>query len=537
LPLTAEQIPVAPRHRFDVEQCKVPQRLHFKVAPPIWYRERTLQKVKKLGLKIDWKIKRIAFYDFMRWNRRDRGPNNGNWRINRQSFVEQWAEMDDAEQSMWIDGAISGVAWKRVPKQTEPDWMVRLKDFQGGCGRMRFKSLLFTFNGEWHTEEPAVATVFADATDDTSPSELAMKLQAVEVIQKWLRDAFDCILCRKDELQAQYITVAAEISCNSDVGRRLHFHIYVSAKQDKVTFLRLEHCGHLFNIDGVSPGHVSQNHFDAGVSGQVRMQQGHYYLQYPKIGKVSHISNHEAFKDFVPRKKWITTQFQLGKMTRDDYMREVLRLREGTGGFLNEMANQTELQQTVDLELALSRIEEAFSSQKCPAIPWPPIVVEFMDQFKPSNFGRLGRTKPLVLNGPTRFGKSVFAEGLFGSAHTLVLNCQGLTCPPMRRYAENWQNIKAIVFEEADYRLVMHNKLLFQGSRKLIDLGLSPTEQHVFSILVYFKAMILTSNAFMEGASQLDLQYLRENIFYWEVTDFLYERQKPEEVADSASTS
>ena len=328
---------------------------------------------------------------------------------------------------------------------------------------------------------------------------------------------------QKEKVKAQFVTVSAEVSLNSDKGPRLHFHLFLNCIQSKNARLELKQNWKLFNIDGVEPGHVSPNHFDCGVTGSIRMQQGHYNLQFPKLGKVLHVSNHEAFKDFVPRKKWITTQFQLGKMSRDGYKKEVLRLKEGTGAILNEITNQENLERSSSIKQALDAIEEAFKRNMLPSIPWPPVVKEFMEQFRPCNFGVLGRTKPLVLNGPTRFGKSVFAENLFGAGDTLVINCQGLTVPPMRRYAQNWEKIKAIVFEEADWRLVTNNKLLFQVSRKIIDMGLSPTEQHVYSILVYFKAMILTSNQFMLGASAEAQDYLRENIFYYEVTDYLYQ--------------
>ena len=177
-----------------------------------------------------------------------------------------------------------------------------------------------------------------------------------------------------------------------------------------------------------------------------------------------------------------------------------------------------------ELEQELRRIDAAFQQTLLPSVPWPSIVCDFMSQFRAQNFGFDGRFKPLVLDGPTRLGKSVFASQLFGSEQTLVLNCQNLTIPPLRRYAAKWHMIQAIVFEEADHRLVMSNKMLFQGSRELIELGLGPTEQHKYSVLMYFKAIIITSSNFMKDVSVADREYLDHNVLYLPVTDYLYQK-------------
>ena len=130
------------------------------------------------------------------------------------------------------------------------------------------------------------------------------------------------------------------------------------------------------------------------------------------------------------------------------------------------------------------RMERAFQTQRRPSIPHPVLAREFMSQFCAENWGVLSRTKPLVLDGPTQFGKSTFAEGLFGSEMTIIINCQNCQTPPMQRFRKDWRKYSCIVFEAVGHRMVCGNKLLFQGSRQLVDMGLSPTEQHAYTVLV-----------------------------------------------------
>ena len=128
----------------------------------------------------------------------------------------------------------------------------------------------------------------------------------------------------------------------------------------------------------------------------------------------------------------------------------------------------------------------------------------------------------MVLDGPTQFGKSTFAEGLFGSEKTIIINCQNCRTPPMQRFRKDWRKYSCIVFEEVDHLMVCGNKLLFQGSRQLVDMGLNPTEQHAYTVLVYFKAMVLCSNRFLDGIDDDDKDYVMKNVFYQRVEDYMY---------------
>ena len=55
-------------------------------------------------------------------------------------------------------------------------------------------------------------------------------------------------------------------------------------------------------------------------------------------------------------------------------------------------------------------------------------------------------------------------------------------------------------------------------------MGISPTEQHAYTVLVYFKAMVLCSNRFLNGIDDEDRDYIMKNVYYYRVEDYLYQR-------------
>ena len=147
-----------------------------------------------------------------------------------------------------------------------------------------------------------------------------------------------------------------------------------------------------------------------------------------------HFTNYASFEAFVPKRSWMLSKFQMGKMSGEAYLAEAMKLKQGSIGIVREAEHQLKLLQQTDLENELQRIEQAFEQHRRPSIPHPPMVQDFVSQFRAENFGVAARFKPLVLDGPTRFGKSTFAESLFGTENTIFINCQNTLIPPMQRH-------------------------------------------------------------------------------------------------------
>ena len=150
---------------------------------------------------------------------------------------------------------------------------------------------------------------------------------------------------------------------------------------------------------------------------------------------------------------------------------------------------------------------------RLPSVPPSCMVQDFMSQFRAENFGEAARLKPLVLDGPTCFGTRICGEGLFGRENTIFINSHNTLNPPIQRYNKDWRKYSCIVFEEMDHRMVCGNMLLFQRTRKLVDMGISPTQQHAYTVLVYFKAMVLCSNRFLKGTDDEDREYSMKHVY------------------------
>ena len=55
-----------------------------------------------------------------------------------------------------------------------------------------------------------------------------------------------------------------------------------------------------------------------------------------------------------------------------------------------------------------------------------PLIEQWLQDYDMRAYGRVHRFKVLLLRGGSRSGKTQKAKSIFGHAHTLVVNCQGL---------------------------------------------------------------------------------------------------------------
>ena len=91
-------------------------------------------------------------------------------------------------------------------------------------------------------------------------------------------------------------------------------------------------------------------------------------------------------------------------------------------------------------------------------------------------------------------GKTERALSWFGSERTLVVNCQNITTPDLKEMQDGvWT---AILFDEANWELVSHNRALFQANDKRLTLGQSSTNAHSYSLCLLGVPMLLCSNRF-----------------------------------------
>jgi hypothetical protein len=137
-----------------------------------------------------------------------------------------------------------------------------------------------------------------------------------------------------------------------------------------------------------------------------------------------------------------------------------------------------------------------------------PEVVEWVTMFVQGH-GRMTRFPFLVLDGPSMYGKTRFAEALFGPANTLTLSCQGIAQPNMK-YFERGRH-KAIVFDEAHHRMVFSSKQLFQAGLDEVTLSQSSCQEHGYAVWMYGVPLIISTNEWLMNAEPHEAAWLNSN--------------------------
>ena len=140
---------------------------------------------------------------------------------------------------------------------------------------------------------------------------------------------------------------------------------------------------------------------------------------------------------------------------------------------------------------------------------------------------RLDRHKVLVLDGPSRYGKTTFCKQLVQvDAEYLELNCQGLEAPPNLRLITS--ETKLINFDEASLRWCLQHKKMLQGPEASLTMADSATGCHAYQVDLWGIMMIVCSNAWSEELQDTSLtewerDYLGKNFIHVRVTGPLWE--------------
>ena len=138
------------------------------------------------------------------------------------------------------------------------------------------------------------------------------------------------------------------------------------------------------------------------------------------------------------------------------------------------------------------------------------------------------RKRCLVLQGPSRTGNTEFVRGLFPLGAVHELNCANLKHVCLDGFESTKHS--AILWDEAGASLVSNNRKMFQHPQCMVDLGHSPTGQHVKRYFLGNACSILTTNRWHEDVARLaqsDQEWLRANMVVFDVTAPLWETPPP----------
>ena len=506
-------------------------RVSGKSAPPSAYWQLMLRLAPRAPN--DWKAVSKGMDRFVSWiTRTEFADSELDWRAVRVLSRERWRGLGQAEQAMWVHYASEGRAAVPSPQgaAATPETLSYLLDARN---RLRLRGILLTWNGEWGFSDPSVAAVLARHGDDAGGRDALLKdLLALPVYGKLCERLHVQALALAESLGFQRVTSCFEQSTKAEDSRRVHAHVFMSTSTHKPSN---DLCPrwHLVVFDGRAPDDVQPCSIPRGGSASgKRADEGHYYLQCPKVGKLAHLTNypsHDA-QGFQVKRRWVMNRFCARQLSLEDARSEVTLTREGVRSCHGELDYQQRERCRLRLEAKSRAIVKMVESSRRPFHPHKEEVVDFMKQFSEQNYGVLMRSKPLVLDGPSRYGKSEYMKALYGVADTLIVDCENLEAgqePPLQIFHTNSRDTeyKAILFDECCGTTVHGNKMLFQGTSSVVTLGNSPTGQYQYHVLSYQTPLLIGTNDFYGKCTPAQRAWLEENVVYVKVDDYLYQRE------------
>ena len=136
------------------------------------------------------------------------------------------------------------------------------------------------------------------------------------------------------------------------------------------------------------------------------------------------------------------------------------------------------------------------------------------------------RYRFLILQGPSRYGKTRYAAMLFGLHRSLVIDCSAGKIPDFRPFDPLVH--RCVILDEIPLASVMTHKRVIQAPSDEVTLGTSETQMHSYRKFFGRCAFVVTTNRFFEDFQKLDepdKDWIRKNSHIFLVTDYLYDRE------------
>jgi hypothetical protein len=435
--------------------------------------------------------------------------------IRQQHARNEWHHATPSTKCRWLVAQV--YPHEGVPAiAEEPLHVPGINQTEFECGHHKLLGALITYNGEWGQTDPEVQAL---CEGEFSSAHVTKMLKTLPLYAELGEQFFNSMVKIGMQLGCPRVSVSVEHSTKGNHGARVHLHAYISGSGVNPT---VEAFLAKLWFQGRKPSHITPLLVQRWGKRETRACEGHYYLQYNKVGSIFRKSNYMRGSEFVLSRRWIAHALGQGKMDIETAMEEAIISRQGVMGAMREFEFQKKLATQRAQEAESARLSKLIASRMGKFKPPSNTVLQWKAQFEYTEESLPSRFKLLVLDGPTRMGKTSWALTFFGEENTLVLNCQNTMTPCMNEFQLNLDRYKCIMFEEGSCKLILQNKLLFQAGSKMVQIGQSPTQQYVQNVLVYGVPMIMTTNDFWEEVQdEKSRSCLAANIIY-ECVDLCY---------------
>ena len=291
---------------------------------------------------------------------------------------------------------------------------------------------------------------------------------------------------------------------------RLHAHCFLKNNQEN---LRLRDLRPVF-FDGVRP-HVSTTVGGMATQGsRSQSWSGFFYCCVPhKTGQLWHATTRVPFTQFLVNPSWIMNLLQAGKMDIPR-ARDLLVQCRNASRWLRELDITDAEEEKRAVREAMARAE-ALLNPALSKFKRYSVVDEFQKQFDEPKH----RYKFLVLAGPSRLGKTVFARSLVPAGlEVLEVNCAAGKEPDVRAYRLKRHGL--ILFDEIEANQVVAQRKMFQACAAPVQLGCSATNCHSYEVFLWQKRLVLASNNWhtsVEALASDDREWIHANAMILDV--------------------
>ena len=286
---------------------------------------------------------------------------------------------------------------------------------------------------------------------------------------------------------------------------RVHVHAFVDLRGERALSIPASCC---FKSTEV---HVEKATL-MGRDKKKKLNEAHYYLQFPKRGKVLSKTNHMCFADYPVAADWINRQWQKNLISDQDAISEHAKVGQNSKFHIENIEFCARIRKSERLQDKVRRMDAILSTAlKAPKIP--PKIAEWRGQFDQN----LDRYKTLLLWGESQTGKSQFVHAYIPGIREI--NCQGgITTPDLKDYDE--EKDPALFFDEACLKLIVDNKKVFQCINKTVKLGQTTSGMYSYDVYTHKCMMVVANNTFKEDFAALSLSdrnWIRDNVIDVEI--------------------
>ena len=300
----------------------------------------------------------------------------------------------------------------------------------------------------------------------------------------------------RDHIQeAQKSTRATDVASSLEVcpetfllqGKvKLHGHSFLRISEG-AAFLELSNKDPLLFL-GITPVPSTNLHGLSIKGSRSGSWAGFHYCCVPtKTGCVHCSSTKQPYTGYLVNPSWIMNMVQAGKLA--PHHARPLLVRCVASRHIKELdAREEELEKAAVNDLYMAA-QKTLGQSAC---DWKQFkeVQFFLAQFSGH---AMHRYKFLVLAGPSRLGKTVFARSLSQTPErVLEINCAAGKEPDLRAYRIRHHDV--IVFDEINPTQVLDQRKLFQSCAAPVQLGSSATNCHSYTVFVWQKLLVLCSN-------------------------------------------